>query len=186
MRVGDDAAAAAEGDDRCVDHLGEFEDFLAGMDRARADEDHRPLARCDQRGRFLDAVRIGLRRGEGIEHLRGTDVGALGEHVPRHFQRDRAAPARHHLLERARHHGGRDIGIFDAVGPFHEGAQGRELVRHLVQMAAALAEKLRRHLAGEAQHRLVAAERGQQPRARVQTPGPGTTLNTPGLPDERA
>ncbi len=50
-------------------------------------------------------------------------------------------------------------GIFDAVGPFHEGAQRRELVRHLVQMAAALAEELRRHLAGQAQHRLVGSRR---------------------------
>ncbi len=69
MRVGDDAAAAAERYHRRVDHFGEFEDFLAGVDRAAADKDHRPLAAGYQRRRGLDPVRIGLRVGEGIERL---------------------------------------------------------------------------------------------------------------------
>ena len=67
MRVGDDAAAAAERHDGRIDHFGELEDFLAGVDRTAADKDHRPLAARNQRRRRLDAVRIGLRGGEGIE-----------------------------------------------------------------------------------------------------------------------
>ena len=125
------------------------------------------LAARDQRRRLLDAVAVRQRRRERIERLCDGAVGALREHVPRHFQRHRTAAARHHLLERARHRGRRQIGIFDAFGPFDEGAQRRELVRHFVQMAAALAEKFRRHLSGQAQHRLVAAERGEQRRAGV-------------------
>ena len=41
MGIGDDAASAAEGDGRRIEHLGKLEDFLARMDRAAADEDHR-------------------------------------------------------------------------------------------------------------------------------------------------
>ncbi len=171
MCIGDDAAAAAERDHRRIDGLGKLQNLLARMDRAAADEDHRPLAARYQRRRIPDAVRIGQRGREGIEHLRRAGRGALGEDVPRHLQRGRSPASRQHLLKGARDHGGRDVGIFDALGPFDEGAQGRKLVRHLVQMAAALAEELRRHLAGQAQHRLVAAERGEHRSARVEHAG---------------
>ncbi len=69
MGVGDDAAAAAERHHRRVDHLGQFKDFLARMDRAAADEDHRPLAGLDEISGGLDTVRVGLRGGKGVEHL---------------------------------------------------------------------------------------------------------------------
>ena len=173
MRVGDDAAAAAEGYDRRVDHLGEFQNLLAGMDGAAADKNHRRLAAGNQHGRRLDTVRVGFWRREGIEHFCRAHLSALGEDIPRHFQRHRSAAARQHFLERARHHRGRDVRIFDAVGPFHEGAQRRQLIRHLVQMAAAFAQKLRRHLTGQAQHRLVRPECGEQGRAGIEHAGSG-------------
>ncbi len=173
MRIGDDAAAAAEGDDGRIDRFRELQDLLACMDRAAADKDHRPLAGCDQRRRILDAVRVGERRGEAVEHLCRAGRGALGEDVPRHFQRDGAAAPRQHFLKGARDHCGRDIGVFDALRPFHESAQGRELVRHLVQVTTALAEELRRHLPSQAQHRLVAAERGEHRSARIEHAGAG-------------
>ena len=173
MRVGDDTAPAAERHHGRVDHFGEFEDFLARMDRAAADKDHRPLAGFDERGGRLDSIRIGQWCGEQIERPGGADLRTLGEHVPRHFQRHRTAAARQHFLKRARDHGGRDIGIFDALGPFHEGAKRCQLIRHLVQMAAALAQKWRRHLAGQAQHRLVRSECGEQRRTCVEHAGTG-------------
>ena len=46
--IGDDAASAAERHDRRIDQFGEFKDFIAGLDRARADEDHRRFACRDQ------------------------------------------------------------------------------------------------------------------------------------------
>src|SRR5882724_7293335 len=67
----------------------------------------------------------------------------------------------------------RDTRIFDALGPFDEGAQCRELVRHLVQMAAAFAEEGGRHLSGETQHRLVRSERRQHRGARIEHAGAG-------------
>ena len=69
MRVADDAAAAAERHHRRVDQFGEFEDFLARVNGAAADKDHRRLAGRDQRGGGLDAFGIGLRRRERIERL---------------------------------------------------------------------------------------------------------------------
>ena len=156
MRVGDDAAAAAERHHRRVDHFGELEDFLARVDRAAADEDHRPLAAGDQRGGRLDAVRVGLRGGEGIERLAerrprarwvNTSHGISSDTGPR--RPDSISWNARDTMRR------RGVGIFDALRPFDEGAQRRELVRHLVQMAAALAEERGRHLAGQAQHRLV-------------------------------
>ena len=171
MRVGDDAAAAAEGNSRRVQHLGKLDDFIARMDGAAADKDHRVLAGLDQRGRSLDAIGIRGGRRQGGVDLRLTDLGTLGEHIPRHFQRRRPAPARQHFLKGTADHGGRDIGILGAIRPFDESAERCELVGHFVQMAAALAEKLRRHLAGQAQHRLVAAEGGEQRRARIEHAG---------------
>ncbi len=161
MGIADDAAAGAERDHGRVDHLGECEDVVARIHRARADEDHRRFARLDQRGCGLDAIRIGRGRGERFKRRRCGGFRALREHIPRHFQRHRAAAAGHHLLKSARHFGRRVRGIVDALGPFHETAERRELVRHLMQMTAALAKIIARHLTGEAHHRLVAAEGGR-------------------------
>ena len=187
MRVGDDAAAAAERHDRRVDHLGEFEDFLARMDRAAADEDHRPLAALDQCGRRLDAVRIGLRGGKGSNDLGRADLRALGEHVPRHFQRNRAAAARQHFLKRARHH---------ARAPCRDIRCGRPISRRCAASPAGPASRADgrgpcREIAsapgrsGTAPARC-SRRRSAAPRSALSTPGPGTTLNTPGLPVDRA
>ena len=156
MRVGDDAAAAAERHDRRVDQFGKLQNFIARMDRAAADEDHRRLAAAISAAAALTRSGSGSGAGNGSNGFAGADVRALREHVPGHFQRDGSAPSRQHFLKRARDQRRRGVGIFDALGPFDEGPQRRELVRHLVQMAAALAEKLRRHLSGQAQHRFVA------------------------------
>ena len=155
MGVADDATAAAERHHRRVDQFGQFEDFIARVDGAAADEDHRRLAAGDQRRRGLNPFGIRLWRRERIERLCGGHVRALREHVPRHFQRCGPAAARQHFLERARNQSRRRVGIFDAVGPFHETSQRGQLIRHLMQVTAALAEKFRRHLTGETKHRLV-------------------------------
>ncbi len=161
MRVTDDAAAAAERHDRRVDHLCKREDFLARVNCAAADKNHRRLAVRDQRSRGLDAIAIGPWRRQEIERFHGADLGALREHIPGHFQGHRSAPARQHFLEGAAHQRRRHVRIFDALGPFHKCSQRCELVRHLVQMAAAFAQKWCRHLSGQAQHRLVRAEGGE-------------------------
>ena len=101
MGVADDAAAAAERHHRRVDQLRKLEDFIGRLDGAAADKNHRRLAAGDQRGGGLDAFRVGPRRRKRIERLGGADFRTLGEHVPRHFQRSRAAPSRQHFLERA-------------------------------------------------------------------------------------
>ena len=97
-----------------------------------------------------------------------------------------SAPSRQHFLERARDQRRRGVGIFDPVGPFHEGSQRRELIRHFVQMAAALAEKCVgtcpvRQSTGSFDPNAVS-----NAAPALSTPGPGTTLNTPGLPVDRA
>ena len=65
--------------------------------------------------------------------------------------------------------------------PLKPELEGRDLsdnkdgrgVRHFVQMAAPLAEILRRHLSGQAKHRLVRPECGEQRRTRVEHTGAG-------------
>ena len=174
MRVGDDAAAAAERHDRRVDHLGQLENFLARMDRAAADKDHRRLAAGDQRRGVFDAV-------ADPAAAPGTDRTPLTAPISARCVNtsqgisSATGPRRPDIISwNARDTSvGRRIGIFDAVGPFDESAQRRELIRHLVQMAAALAEKRRRHLPGQAQHRLVRSERGEQRSARVEHAGAG-------------
>ena len=49
-------------------------------------------------------------------------------------------------------------------------------------MAAALAEELRRHLAGQAEYRLIAPERGQQRRTRIEHAGAGHHAEHAGAP----
>ena len=93
MRVADDAAAAAKCHHRCVDQFGELENFLARFDGAAADEDHRALAAGDQLGGVLYALAVGLRRGQQSERFERDRIGALGEDVPWHFERDRTGPA---------------------------------------------------------------------------------------------
>ena len=139
MAIGDDAAPAAEGHDRRVDHLGQREDFVARIDRAAADPDHRRLAPV------ISAAAGLIRSGSGCGAGKRSAAPAarsrpLREQVPRHLQRDRAAAARQHLLEGARDQWRRLGGMLDALGPFQKRAQRGELVRHLVQLAAAAAE----------------------------------------------
>jgi len=159
----------------------QLQDFIAGVNGAAADENHRRLAACDQRRGGLDAFAVGLRRRKRFERFCRAGFGALREHVPWHFQRDRAAAARQHFLERARDQRRCGVRIFDAVGPFYERAQRRKLVRHLVQMAAALAEECRRHLSGQAQHRLVGSERSQKRGTGVEHAGAGHHAEYAGL-----
>src|ERR1039458_617403 len=71
-----------EGDFTTVEQFGKLKDFIARVNGAAADEDHRRFAAGDQRGGGLDPLRIGLRCGEQIERLCCGHVGALREHVP--------------------------------------------------------------------------------------------------------
>ena len=168
MGVGDDAAAAAERHHRRVDQFGQLEDLVARVDRAAADEDHRRLAAAISAA--ADLIRSGSGSGAGngsndfaaptSARCVNTSHGISSATGPR-----RPDSISWNARDDQRRRG---IGIFDALGPFDEGPQGRKLVRHLVQMAAALAEKCRRHLAGQAQHRLVRSERGQQRRAGIE------------------
>src|SRR6266852_6234171 len=62
----------------------------------------------------------------------------------------------------------RSVSGCGAQTAFPETSKCRELIRHFVQMAAALAEILRRHLSGQAEHRFVRAEGGQQSCTRIE------------------
>ena len=119
--------------------------------------------------------------GKRLEHLGGADVRALREHVPRHFQRHRAAAARQHFLKRARHHGGRAPGYSMRSAHFTKVRSVASWSGISCRWPRPLPRNCRRHLAGEAQHRLVAAEGGQQRRARVEHAGAGHHAEHAGL-----
>ena len=173
VRVAQNAAAAAEGDDRRIQRFGEVADFVRRGDRAAADHDHRMAARRDEPRRSGQCLRVGGRRRKRRQRIAIGDHLAAGEHVPRHFERRRPLPSGEHGLEGARHLHPRHRGRVDPPRPFREGAQGRELVRHFVQMTAAAAEKCRRHLSRDAKDRRVAAIGGEQRRAGIEHARPG-------------
>jgi len=171
---------------RRVDQFGKLEDFIAGVNGAAADEDHRRLAAGDQRAAALTRFGVGLRCREKIERF-ATPVSARCVNTSQGISSATGPRRPDSISWNARLTSvGAVVGIFDAVGPFHETSQCGELVRHLVQMAAALAEILRRHLSGQAQHRLFDPYAVSKAAPALSAPGPGTTLNTPGRPVDRA
>ena len=162
MRARDDAAAAAVGADRRLQHLGELDHLGAGIDGATADDDDRPLGRAQDLGRRGDRLvvdRFGgpRQRGIGQHHL-----GALGPGVEGAFQRHGPRPAGGRVPHRLAHQRRRLLRASDALGPLGDVAQEAQLVVDLVQMAVALVDVGLRDLADEADHRRVHAVGGEQ------------------------
>ncbi len=168
-----DAAPAAEGGHGGVQRVRQRLDRGGRVLGAAAHHDHRALrlaraaaAACSMSGGGGAVGAPGALRGGG--HPLGAGHG-----IPRHLHRDRAGPAGQHLPERLLDDRRRVRRALDAGGPFHQRSQGAELVRQLVQVAAATAQELRRDLAGDAQHGRVAAPRRCTARPRCSArPGP--------------
>lgn len=169
--VRDDPAAAAPGYDRRLQRSRELAHLGRGVLRAAAHHDHGITGGGEHPGRLGDQVGIRLRRGVGGRRNGQVDGRTLREHVPRHLDGDRPGPTGGHLAKRLGH-GRRRLGrVVDAGGPFRDGAQGRQLIGQLVQVAHSAADEVRGHLARDAHHRRARPIRGTQSRARIQHPG---------------
>ena len=70
--------------------------------------------------------------------------------VPRHLDAHDAGPARKHLTKRFVDNARRIGRAFDALRPFDEAADRRQLIAQFVQVTAAASDELARHLAGDA------------------------------------
>ena len=158
--------------------LGQRQDFGARhaarrrRPRSSAPSPHPPAlpARRSSRG-----PGVGLRMQR--QRILRRHLGDRGELVPRHFERDRTAPAGQHFLERAR----------DEIRRLRSGARcGRRISAGVRSVASwsgsscswprSAADHRAGHLAGEAQHRRIHAPGGGERRAWCSSrPGPGTT-----------
>jgi len=146
--------------------------FHRGRQWRRCDEDHRRLAAGDQRGGGLDALVSGLRCGKRSNGF-ATPVSARCVNTSQAFPGHRPAPARQHLLECAADQASAPCRDIRCGRPISRNFAVWRAGRHLVQMAAALAEILRRHLSGQAQHRLIRSVCRQQGSAGVERPRAG-------------
>ncbi len=173
MAVIDDASPAAKRYHRGADAFRQRQDLRRRMQRTAANPDHRRLRRVQQLRQRLDLFRVRFGIGESRQRLLRRDLRRRGELIPRHLQRHRTAPPRHHFLERPGDQMRRLRRMFDPIRPFHQGPHGRELVGQFVQLAPAAADHEPRHLPGQAQHWRVHAPGGGQRGGGVQHAGPG-------------
>ena len=173
MRARHDAATAAVGADRRLEHLGEPDHLGAGVERTAAHHDDRPLGGAQDPGRGGDRFVVD-RFGRQRQRLVGQrHLGALGPGVEGAFQRHRPRPARGGVPDRLADQGRRLLRAADALRPFGDVAHQAQLVVDLVQVAVAPVDVGLRDLADQADHRRVHAEGGEQRGAGVQQAGTG-------------
>ena len=166
------ALAAAEAGDRRLDQLGERRHLIGCVLGAGADDDQRVARFADQPGDLPDPVGIrGRRRGDGPVDVE-IDPRGLAEDVPWRLDRGRPDAPAVHPPERLRHRPGRFGRMVDAVRPAREAAQGRELVRQLVKLAAAAADQIGHDVAGHAEDRRIGAVGDAERGCRVEHAGP--------------
>ena len=173
MRARHDAAAATVGADRRLEHLGELDHFGAGVERAAAHHDNRPLGGAQDLGGRRDRLVVDRFRRQWQRLVGQRDLAALAPGIERAFQRHRPRPARGRLPDRLRDQGRRLLRTADALGPFGDVAHQAQLVVDLVQMAVALVDVGLRDLADQADHRCVHAVGGEQRGAGIQQAGAG-------------
>ena len=112
--------------------------------------------------------------------LHGT---GLRKAIPAHLDGDRPRPARQHHTEGFGHYVGHVLRPLDACRPFGQAAQGRQLIGNFMQSAAAFADRCRRDLPGDAEHRCIGRPSGDEGRAGIENAGPrhdGIDAGTPG------
>ncbi len=173
MRGGDDAAAAPVGRDRRFQHLGDMDHLGAGIERAAAQHEDRPLGIAEDLCRGFDRLVVDDLRRQGQRRVGQRHFAALGPGVERAFQRDGTRPARGRLPDRLADQGRRFLRPADALRPFGDVAHQAELVVDLVQMAVALVDVGLRDLADQPDHRRVHAVGREHRGTRVQQAGAG-------------
>ena len=171
--VADQTAAGAMGYHGRLQHLGQHQQLRLGADRAAADEYHRRSGVAQQVGRRVDQFGIGAKRRVGFDRRQQLDLRLACHHVHRHLQLDRPNAAASELLEGLGHGIGCQARMLDPGRPFGQAGDQIELVGDLVQQTEAAADIVGRNLAGERQHRRVAAIGGGERRRRVQQAGAG-------------
>ena len=142
---------------RRLQQPGEFKYFGAGADRTAADGDHRILRVLQQGDGARNRAGIRLGRRRKAHRYVEIDRRFGAEHVPGRLDRYRTNAAAPELLERFAEDGRSLCRMVDALAPFGQPAQGRELIRQFMQNAAAAAYMVGLDIAGEAEHRGVGA-----------------------------
>ena len=162
----------AIGDDGRLQHLGEYRDLGAGIERTAADDDHRTLGRAQHLGGSLD-LRIawhGLR--ERRRHGRQRQARLLAPYVERTLQPDGPRSPRHHLPEGFVGQMQRLVRSADAGGPFRQPLHDAELIGNVMQEARIAVDIGQRHLPAQRQHHGVVAVGIRQRGGRVEKARP--------------
>jgi hypothetical protein len=153
--LADDAAPAAVRGDRRLNPLRQSQNFRACRERSGAENDHGAARRGNDfaclvhRGRIRQRLRRAWRSDCKIDERRDA------QDIPGALERDRSDASGRQLLHGCCKYAWDRGRMVDALSPFGEPAQERELIRQFVQDAVAAADIRRRNLACQAQHRRI-------------------------------
>ena len=169
MTLVEHALAAAIGDDRRGEPLGERAHLRDRLVGAAADEDHRAFGLREQGRRARDRVLVerGLRLGRCRRRRASTSALAASTSGGTSMPTGRGRPdcsSRNARADQA----GRVLRLADAVGPFGQRAQDADLVGDLVQEAVAFADRAARDLADQRKHARAGRIGGGERRGRVE------------------
>jgi hypothetical protein len=147
------AAPATKRGHRGVEKRGEGADLFGRMLRAGTAHDHRFARGAQHRGRRGDRIKIRLGLIATLGAAVDQQVGIGCHRVPAHFDRYRPRPPAARRSKGAIDDARDVLRIVDADRILDDGFERRRLVGELMQMAAALAQELRWHLARQADER---------------------------------
>ena len=148
-----------------MQQLCELQHIVLRADGTGAEHDH-GLARCQNHlCCALDSVWVGRGRRRGPRNNIEIHQRLHTQRIPGAFECNGTRTARGHLLECASDEPRHLRRMIDALRPFGETAQRRELIREFMQNAMALADFMRRDFTRDTQHRRVAGV-GRAQRAR--------------------
>ena len=183
MALVEHALAAAIGDDRRGQPLGQRAHLVDRLVGAAADEDHRAFGLRQQAGGARDCILVERHVRVRRQRRQQLDLGFGGEHIGRQLDPNRPRAPGLQFAERLPDQAGRVLRPLDPLGPFGERAQDADLVGDLVQQAVALADGAARDLADEREHARAGRIGGGERRRRVEEArAPAPPNRPPGLP----
>jgi hypothetical protein len=148
----EDALAAAIGDHRRTQKLGQRAHLAGRFERAAANKDHRALGLRQQAGRARDGIFVERRIRLGRQGRHQFDFGFRGEEIGRQFDPDRPRPAGLQSAERLRHQPRAVLWLLHALRRLGELTQDPQLIRNLVQQSVTFADGAARNLTDQREH----------------------------------
>ena len=166
---------------RSLEHLGQLADLGRGVHGAAADEDHGAFGRAELASSLADQVEVGFRILGREWEARCADGGLHLEDVHRNLEAHGPRPSGTKLAEGFGHQARGVAGRFNPRRPLGQRLKDAELIGDFVENPLGPADRLRRDLAGQAEHWRVQPVCGGQSRGAVQESGAGHHVVDRGL-----